>query len=156
MLLHPCPATLISSSILPGVRPDGDTHSYWASAPDPVSRVDVQLDFGTAKQIKVIEVDWEHPAQVHQIICWHVFGAPRLSAAVSEAFELQVAMYGRKWVTIFATSGNNLQTTKYVGPIVSGTALRIRMAQVLCISGAHQNSGLSWPSAFPATPDAGQ
>jgi len=87
---------------------DGDTHSYWASAPDPVSRVDVQLDFGTAKQIKVIELDWEHPAQ---------------------AFELQVAMYGRKWATIFATSGNNLQTTKYVGPIVSGTALCIRMAQ---------------------------
>jgi len=87
---------------------DGDTQSYWASTQDPASRVDVQLDFGTAKQIKVVEIDWELPAQ---------------------AFELQVAMSGRKWTTIFATSGNNLQTTKYVGPVVSGTALRIRMAQ---------------------------
>jgi hypothetical protein len=26
--------------------------------------VDVQLDFGMAKQIKAVEIDWEHPAQV--------------------------------------------------------------------------------------------
>ena len=86
---------------------DGDAQSYWASGPDPASPVDVQLDFGATKQIKAVEIDWEHPAQ---------------------AFELQMAN-GGKWATVFGTSGNNLQTTKYVGPIVSGTALRIHMTQ---------------------------
>ena len=44
-------------------RADGDAQSYWASGPDPASRVDVQLDFGATKQIKAVEIDWEHPAQ---------------------------------------------------------------------------------------------
>jgi hypothetical protein len=43
---------------------DGDAQSYWASGSDPAARVDVQLDFGAAKQIKTIEIEWEHPAQV--------------------------------------------------------------------------------------------
>jgi len=43
---------------------DGDAQSYWASASDPAAPVDVQLDFGEAKQIKSVEIDWEHPAQV--------------------------------------------------------------------------------------------
>jgi len=84
---------------------DGDAQSYWSSGPDPASKVDVQLDFGAAKQIKAVEIDWEYPPQ---------------------AFELQVAR-GGGWATIYGTSGNNLQTTKYVGPVVGGTALRIRM-----------------------------
>ena len=43
---------------------DGDARSYWASAFDPTAPVDVQLDFGSAKQITAVEIDWEHPAQV--------------------------------------------------------------------------------------------
>ena len=43
---------------------DGDAKSYWASALDPTAPVDVQVDFGTSRQIKSIEIDWEHPAQV--------------------------------------------------------------------------------------------
>ena len=43
---------------------DGDAKSYWASAIDPTSPVDVQIDFGSAKQIKSVEISWEHPAQV--------------------------------------------------------------------------------------------
>lgn len=86
---------------------DGDAQSYWASGLDPASRVDVQLAFGAARQIKAVHIDWEHPAQ---------------------AFEVQVANDG-KWSTIFGTSGNNLQTSSYVGPVVTGTALRIRMTQ---------------------------
>ena len=76
-LFHAGPIAPISPSVPPNVPPDGDTQSYWASTQDPASRVDVQLDFGTAKQIKVVEIDWELPAQVRQIICWRVFGAPR-------------------------------------------------------------------------------
>jgi len=87
---------------------DGDAQTWWSSATDPASRVDVQLDFGATKQIKAVEIEWEHPAQ---------------------AFELQVAS-GGKWATIFSTSGNNLQTTSYIGPVVSGSALRIRMTQL--------------------------
>ena len=53
-----------NASRLLGFCADGDAQSYWASGPDPASRVDVQLDFSAAKQIKAVEIDWEHPAQV--------------------------------------------------------------------------------------------
>ena len=43
---------------------DGDAQSYWASASDPAAPVDVQFNFGAAKRISSIEIDWEHPAQV--------------------------------------------------------------------------------------------
>lgn len=43
---------------------DGDAKSYWASASDPTAPVDVQLDFGDAKHIQSVEIEWEHPAQV--------------------------------------------------------------------------------------------
>jgi hypothetical protein len=43
---------------------DGDAQSYWASASDSAAPVDVLLDFGAARQIKSVEIDWEHPAQV--------------------------------------------------------------------------------------------
>merc|ERR1712039_882273 len=79
---------------------------------------DVQLDFGATKRIKSIEIDWEHPAQ---------------------AFELQVAS-GGKWSTVYGTSGNNLQTTQYVGAALSASALRIRMTTphpTLGSSGGH-------------------
>ena len=51
---------------------DGDAQSYWASASDPAAPVDVQLDFGAARQIKSVEIDWEHPAQV--IACSRLAG----------------------------------------------------------------------------------
>jgi len=86
---------------------DGDAQSYWASGSDPTNPVDVQLDLSTTSQIKSIEIEWEHPAQ---------------------AFELQVSSRG-KWTSIFGTTGNNARTTKYVGPAVSGNALRIRMSK---------------------------
>ena len=59
---------------------DGDAQSYWASASDPAAPVDVQLDFGDAKHIKSIEIDWEHPAQVHNGCDSYTFapGFPRL------------------------------------------------------------------------------
>ena len=126
-----------ASCIFSCLRADGDAQSYWASGPDPASRVDVQLDFGTSRQIKAVEIDWEHPAQVCLFILALVFwfgslGAPGPSwfwrVVVREAFELQVAR-GGVWATIAAISGNNLQTTSYVGPVVSGTALRIRMTR---------------------------
>lgn len=97
---------------------DGDAQSYWASASDPAAPVDVQLDFGEAKNIKSVEIEWEHPAQ---------------------AYELQVANGGR-WTSIYSTSGNNLQATRYVGPAVSGSALKIRMTMphpTLGSSGGH-------------------
>ena len=43
---------------------DGDAKSYWASASDPAAPVDLQFDFGERKQIKSVEIEWEHPAQV--------------------------------------------------------------------------------------------
>ena len=42
---------------------DGDAQSFWASASDPTTPVDVQLDFGEMKHIKSVEIEWEHPAQ---------------------------------------------------------------------------------------------
>ena len=45
---------------------DGDAQSYWASASDPAAPVDVQLDFGEAKHVKSIEIEWENPAQARQ------------------------------------------------------------------------------------------
>lgn len=102
---------------------DGDAQSYWASGSDPAAQVDVQLDFGAAKQIKTIEIEWEHPAQ---------------------AFELQVASRG-KWTSVYATSANNLQRTTYLGPVVSGSALRIRMTRphpTLGNSGGHALYGI--------------
>merc|ERR1712139_36076 len=97
---------------------DGDAQSYWASASDPAAPVDVQLDFGEAKHVKSIEIEWENPAQ---------------------AYELLVASGGR-WTSIYSTAGNNLQATRYVGPAVSGSALKIRMTKphpTLGTSGGH-------------------
>jgi len=102
---------------------DGDAQSYWASGSDPTGPVDVQLDFGTVRQIKSIEIDWEHPAQ---------------------AYELQVAT-GSGWQSIHSTTGNNLHMTRYVGPSVSGSALRIRMTKphpTLGNSGGHALYGI--------------
>ncbi len=57
---------------------DADAQSYWASASDPAAPVDVQLDFGAARQIKSVEIDWEHPAQV--IACSRLAGQGRWPA----------------------------------------------------------------------------
>lgn len=86
---------------------DGDGNSFWASGSDPASGVDVQLDFGAAKQIQAVEIEWEYPAQ---------------------AFDVQVASAGA-WSGLFAATGNNLKTSKYLGPAASGSALRIRMTR---------------------------
>merc|ERR1711988_1789405 len=97
---------------------DGDARSYWASAFDPSGPVDLQFDFGSEKRVSAVEIDWESPAQ---------------------AYEMQVSS-GGQWITISNTVGNNLQTTKYVGPAISGTALRIRMTMphpTLGNSGGH-------------------
>jgi len=102
---------------------DGDAQSYWASGSDPVGPVDLQLDFRSMKQIKVVEIDWEHPAQ---------------------AFELQISSGGR-WTSVYSTTGNNLRTTRYVGQAMSGSALRIRMTGVhptMGNSGGHELYGI--------------
>lgn len=68
--------------------------------------------------MKSIEIEWENPAQ---------------------AYELLVASGGR-WTSIYSTAGNNLQATRYVGPAVSGSALKIRMTTphpTLGSSGGH-------------------
>ena len=61
--LFPAPAAPYASGA-PRYCADGDAQSYWSSGPDPASKVDVQLDFGAAKQIKAVEIDWEYPPQV--------------------------------------------------------------------------------------------
>lgn len=86
---------------------DGNSESHWASGFDPASPVDVVLDFGAAKVIETVSIDWEHPPL---------------------AFEIQVAT-GGVWKSIFATTSNNLNSTKYFGPAVSGHVLRIRMSR---------------------------
>lgn len=42
---------------------DGDPQSFWASAHDPESAVDMQFDLGATEQIKSVEIEWEYPAQ---------------------------------------------------------------------------------------------
>ena len=56
---------------------------------------------------------------------------------VWQAFELQVATSGA-WKTITSSSSNNLDVTKYLGPAVAGSVLRIRMTKVpqLLLNGA--------------------
>ena len=46
---------------------DGDDHSFWASAVDPASSVDMNIDFGATKIFRTVEIDWEYPAQVFPI-----------------------------------------------------------------------------------------
>jgi hypothetical protein len=53
-----------------------------------------------------------------------------MSDVLRKAFELQVAS-GGVWNSILTTAGNNLNTTKYLGPAVSGHVLRIRMIRVV-------------------------
>ena len=51
---------------------DADAQSFWASSNDPTAPVDVQFDFGATQQINSIQIDWEHPAQVHKTLGVHV------------------------------------------------------------------------------------
>jgi len=102
---------------------DGDAQSYWASGSDPAGPVDLQLTFPTTLQIKLVEIDWEHPAQ---------------------AFELQVGR-GARWTRVYSTSGNNLRTSRHVIPATSGSALRIRMTKphpTMGNSGGHALYGI--------------
>jgi hypothetical protein len=52
---------------------DGDAQSFWASGFDPASSVDMQVDLGATKQIKTVEIDWEHPAQARSLMLVFVF-----------------------------------------------------------------------------------
>ena len=75
-------------------------------------------------------------------------------ASGAQAYELQVASGGR-WTSIYSTSGNNLQTTRYVGPAVSGSALKIRMSTVSFVRViAFVLGGL--PICAPAAPNTWQ
>lgn len=86
---------------------DGTSESHWASGFDPTSPVDVVLDFGASKVIETVSIEWEHPPL---------------------AFEMQIAD-GGVWKSILTTASNNLNSTKYFGPAVSGHVLRIRMTK---------------------------
>lgn len=109
---------------------DGSAQSYWASGFDPASVVDMILDFGAAKQIQNVEIDWERPPLVIHTCARLGPGQRHLprTSFVWQAFELQVAI-GGVWSSIFATSSNSLNVTRYLGPSVSGAALRVRMTK---------------------------
>ena len=49
---------------------DGNSESHWASGFDPASPVDVVLDFGAAKVIETVSIDWEHPPLVVYLQCF--------------------------------------------------------------------------------------
>ena len=53
-----------------------------------------------------------------------------VSFPCGQAFEMQIAD-GGVWKSILATASNNLNSTKYFGPAVSGHVLRIRMTKVV-------------------------
>ena len=44
---------------------DGSSDSHWASGFDPTSAVDVILDFGAAKLIETVTIEWEHAPLVN-------------------------------------------------------------------------------------------
>lgn len=46
---------------------DGSSESHWASGFDPTSTVDVVLDFGAAKLIETVSIEWEHPPLVSEV-----------------------------------------------------------------------------------------
>lgn len=56
---------------------DGSADSHWASGFDPSSAVDVLMDFGAAKIVESVSIEWEHPPLVSKVIlcvlgsiCW--------------------------------------------------------------------------------------
>ena len=56
---------------------DGNADSHWASGLDPVSTVDVTMDFRAAKIVESVSIEWEHPPLVSNVvlcmwrsICW--------------------------------------------------------------------------------------
>ena len=89
-----------ASCIFSCLRADGDAQSYWASGPDPASRVDVQLDFGTSRQIKAVEIDWEHPAQVClfilALVFWFALQFGAWLCARPSSFKLRGGACGRR------------------------------------------------------------
>ena len=104
---------------------DGSAESYWASGLDPATAVSVDLDFGTTKIIEKVVIEWEHAPLVRL----HLNSWACVIASIWQAFEIQTSASG-VWDTIFATSTNNLDETKYLGPPVKGASLRIKMTQV--------------------------
>ena len=56
---------------------DGSADSHWASGLDPISAVDVTMDFGAAEIVESVSIEWEHPPVVSKVvlcmwgsICW--------------------------------------------------------------------------------------
>jgi len=47
---------------------DGSSESHWASGFDPASPVDVVLDFGAAKLIEAVSIEWEHAPLVRKLL----------------------------------------------------------------------------------------
>jgi hypothetical protein len=91
---------------------DGNAQSYWASGSDPAAPVDVQLDFGTAKLIKSVEIEWEHPAQVFFVaLCLLscVFRMPlRAWAARHTSCKWPAAAGGQAYTALLATTWKRL------------------------------------------------
>ena len=47
---------------------DGSADSHWASGLDPISAVDVTMDFGAAKIVESVSIEWEHPPLVSKVV----------------------------------------------------------------------------------------
>jgi len=86
---------------------DGNDLTYWSSGFDPSAEVSMLVDLGAEKNIEQAVIEWEQ--------------APL-------AFEIQVSR-GGTFKTLMAVTSNNLNTTRFVGPSVRGSVLRVRMTQ---------------------------
>ena len=47
---------------------DGSADSHWASGLDPISAVDVTMDFGAAEIVESVSIEWEHPPLVSKVV----------------------------------------------------------------------------------------
>lgn len=66
---------------------DGQEASFWSSAANPAGSVSIEFDFGEARHLKAVEIDWEHPA---------------------ESFSIEVSQDGQTWATAFSTDVNSV------------------------------------------------
>lgn len=82
-----------------------------------------------------------------------------------QAFEIQV-LNGGGWTTVSANTGNNLPSTRFSGPAVAGTAIRIHMTKalgswihqhiitrLLFIRGPSNIGAERWPCSVPGAVD---
>ena len=47
---------------------DGSADSHWASGFDPISAVEITMDFGAAKIVDSVSIEWEHPPLVSRVL----------------------------------------------------------------------------------------